>query len=341
MQNFLSLYTLKDIEKIISRRKGETRFGERIQLPNEGQDLEEQLNESEARYVLFGIPEDIGITGNYGRKGARHAWQATLSQLLNTQHNTENKAKKVLLLGQLDFSEEMKLLDTAGTSGNDRIKKARELTALIDTEVTDLVCKIVRAGKKPVVIGGGHNNCYGIMKGCALALGQPVNCINIDAHTDLRKPEGRHSGNGFSYAWREGLLQRYFIFGLHKNYTPKNIFRKFLKTEENIKYLSFEELLLAPESSFEYHMEQAHQFVRKAPYGIEIDCDAIKNVPSSAATPTGFTPEQVRKLVYSWKNHKNALYLHICEAAPHPENEEETRLTGKLISYLITDFIRK
>ncbi|WP_461533621.1 formimidoylglutamase [Sinomicrobium sp.] len=339
MRNFLNLYTLADLEKIISRRKGETKFGERISLLNKGQDLEEQLDESDAKYVLFGIPEDIGIIGNYGRQGARHAWQATLTQLLNTQHNKNNKAKKVLLLGELDFSEEMQIL--ASTAESDRIKKARELTVLIDIELTDLVRKIVKSGKKPIVVGGGHNNCYGIIKGCALALGKAINCINVDAHTDLRKQEGRHSGNGFSYAYREGFLQKYFIFGLHLNYTPKSIFKGFLQQEENIKHLSFEELLLAPESSFEYYMEQAHQFVRKAAYGIEIDCDSIRNVPSSAASPTGFSPEQLRKLIYSWKNHKNALYLHICEAAPDPENEWETRLTGKLISYLITDFTRK
>jgi formiminoglutamase len=32
--------------------------------------------------------------------------------------------------------------------------------------------------------------------------------------------EGRHSGNGFSYAYEEGFL-KIFYFGLHENYTSK------------------------------------------------------------------------------------------------------------------------
>jgi formiminoglutamase len=47
-----------------------------------------------------------------------------------------------------------------------------------------------------------------------------VNAINFDAHSD-RILEGRHSGNGFSYAYEEGFLKKYFIFGLHENYTSK------------------------------------------------------------------------------------------------------------------------
>ncbi|MGS2760730.1 formimidoylglutamase [Sinomicrobium sp. M5D2P9] len=341
MRNFLCLYTLRDMEKIVSRRKGEVKFGERIRLLNEGQELEEQLLESKAKYVLFGIPEDIGIVGNHGRKGARYAWNAALQQLLNTQNSMHNKAKRILLLGHLDFSEEMKELDAMDSSKTTYTERARELTAQIDAEVTDLVRKIVLAGKKPIVVGGGHNNCYGLLKGCALALGKPVNSINIDAHTDFRPPEGRHSGNGFSYAFREGFLQRYFIFGLHKNYTSKSIYKKLEEQTEHIRFATAEDLLLSSENSLDYQMEQALNFIKREPYGIEIDCDAISNVASSAISPSGFTPEQVRRLIHHWKNNKNVQYLHICEAAPQPEDEKETRLTGKLISYLITDFIRK
>ena len=39
-----------------------------------------------------------------------------------------------------------------------------------------LVNQIVRAGKIPVIIGGGHNNAYGNIKGSALALGKPCKC---------------------------------------------------------------------------------------------------------------------------------------------------------------------
>ena len=71
--------------------------------------------------------------------------------------------------------------------------------------------QIVLADKKPIIIGGGHNNAYGNIKGTSLAIGEPINVINFDAHSDFRPEEGRHSGNGFSYAYTEGFLNYYFI----------------------------------------------------------------------------------------------------------------------------------
>lgn len=341
MQNFLYTYTRSEIDRLIAHRKGEVKFGQRIRLLNEEQDLEEQFRETKAKYVLFGVPEDIGVMGNLGRKGTRYAWDAALKQLLNTQNHKGNKAKRVLLLGYLDFRKEMEELGSLDPSKDTFTAKARELTAKIDTEVTDLVRKVVQAGKKPIVVGGGHNNCYGILKGCALAVGKPLNCINVDAHTDFRNLEGRHSGNGFSYAFREGFLKRYFIFGLHENYTSKSVFKKMDELKDQVRYTTFEELLLPAENGFDYQTEQAFGFIKQDKYGIEIDCDAIQHVPSSAMSPSGFSTTQVRRLIHHWKNHKNVQYLHICEAAPDPENDSQCRAIGKLISYFITDFIRK
>jgi len=66
------------------------------------------------------------------------------------------------------------------------------------------------------------NNAYPILKGTAGALGasKGINCVNCDPHADFRDLEGRHSGNGFSYAYADRFLSRYFIFGLHENYNP-------------------------------------------------------------------------------------------------------------------------
>ena len=54
-------------------------------------------------------------------------------------------------------------------------------------------------------------------------------------------------------------------------------------------------------------------------------------------TPSGFSVEKARSFIHNFASHKNATYLHICEAAPIPDTEVQV---GKLITYLITDFIR-
>jgi formiminoglutamase len=194
----------------------------------------------------------------------------------------------------------------------------------------------VSAGKIPIIIGGGHNNAYGNIKGTSLALKKPINAINFDAHHDFRAEEGRHSGNGFSYAFAEGFLKNYFIFGLHENYTSDTIFRT-LKKLKTIKYNTFESMMVRRETSFYTEIDKALEHISSNHYGLEIDCDAIQNIPSSAMTPSGFAVNKARAFVHFFGKQENVSYLHICEAAPTPETETQV---GKLISYLITDFIR-
>ena len=54
-------------------------------------------------------------------------------------------------------------------------------------------------------------------------------------------------------------------------------------------------------------------------------------------TPSGFSVKKARQFVNFFGSHENATYLHICEAAPNKKTETKV---GKLITYLITDFIR-
>lgn len=338
MSSKLTVYDRKKIISLTKIRSGETKFGEKVRWVDPEGDLDTQLAASKAKYVLFGIPEDLGVMGNHGRPGARNAWNAALTALLNIQSNKFTKGSRLLVLGHLDFTEELHQVQSL--SGKELIKASRTLTEGIDKEVTDLVRKIVSAGKVPIIIGGGHNNAYGNLKGCSLAHGIPVNALNVDAHTDFRKRESRHSGNGFSWAYYEGFLNRYYMFGIHENYTSRNIFED-LETKERINLTTFEDLYLRKSIKPSAAIEEAFAWVKEAPFGVEIDMDAIAYMPSSASSPSGLSLDTVRQIVYTGGRKKNAAYLHLCEAAPDPGNSGEMYLTGKALAYLISDFIRK
>ena len=335
MKNLI-LFTSKDRDTIVNVRKGESKFGEHIQLLPNLTSIYDDILDLDVDYVIFGISEDIGVYANHGITGTYKAWEATLKVLLNIQSNSYTKAKRVLILGHLNYAEEREVLVNSNTSKKKNINSARHFVESIDKDVTHLVGSIIRAGKIPIVIGGGHNNAYGNIKGLALANNGKVNAINFDAHTDFREEEGRHSGNGFSYAYAEGFLKRYFIFGLHENYTSEKIFKTFKKIKA-IKYNTYEALEVRREQDFDSEMEIALNHVFEKPFGIEIDCDAIANIPSSAMTPSGFSVKQARQFVTYFGAHENAGYLHICEAAP---TKKTLKKVGKLITYLITDFIR-
>lgn len=332
----LTLFTEKEQQQLLKKRTGETKFGEHVQLTTNLTNIYDDIVNLDVDFVLFGIKEDIGVYGNLGQTGTYKAWEATLKVLLNVQSNSFTQAKRVLILGHLEYSDKREELLTLNTSKKKNLNKIRKYTETIDKDVTHIVSSIIKAGKIPIIIGGGHNNAYGNIKGSALANNERVNVINFDAHSDFRAEEGRHSGNGFSYAYAEGFLKNYFVFGLHENYTSDTLL-KTMKKVKSIKYNTYEAIEVRKDLDFNSEMKNALTHVSEKPFGIEIDCDAIKNIPSSAMTPSGFSVKKARRFVNYFGKHENATYLHICEAAPTQKTETKV---GKLITYLITDFIR-
>jgi formiminoglutamase len=336
--NSLHIYSENDIIDFVVKRKGEKKFGEKVTFISDTENLDSELINSSSKYVLFGINESIGVKANKGKQGTETAWKETLKSLLNTQNSPLNKGKKVLVLGCLEFPKLMDITKNLNPSNPEELKILYKLVNEVDEEVTNLMFKIISAGKTPIVVGGGHNNSYGNIKGLSLALNKAINVINFDAHTDFRNLEGRHSGNGFSYAFHEGFLNRYFIFGIHENYSSKKILQELNAHNKYINYNTFEAISIRRETSFEDEMKYALNFIKNEAFGIEIDLDAVQNVVSSAMTPSGFSVNKTRQFVSFMGNHKKAAYLHLCEAAPILE--KNSNQTGKLLSYLITDFIR-
>lgn len=334
----LKICTQQDVAHLFKSQVGESKFGEVIYYFSAETPWENQLKNFSGKYVLFGIPEDVGVRANRGRPGAYTAWQSVLKTVLNLQNNHVTKGANLALLGKLDFS---KKIAKANLTSETEPAEMHGLLTEIDAAVVAVVQAIVAAGKIPIAIGGGHNNAYGMLRGTAEALKKPVNALNIDAHTDLRETGYRHSGNGFRYAWEEKILDKYFIFGLHEYYLLQSHIDFIAENKNRIKFNTFEDLRVRRNKKLGHEIRRASDFVSENPYGVEVDCDSIELVASSALTPSGFSPEIARRLVHSFGQDKNARYLHICEAAPDPNNPNEMMAIGKLISYLIVDFMQK
>lgn len=336
----LILFTTNDLAKITNHRSGEIKFGEKMITIPKGEDPISFLKNCEAKYILFGIPEDIGVRANFGKPGAASAWESAMKSIANIQHNRFSKGSQILVLGHLNVAEEMKEVEHLNFNNvNDRTKLS-QLVEKIDKEVSHIIFSIIKSGKTPIIIGGGHNNAYGNIKGTALAKGKSINAINFDAHSDFRILEGRHSGNGFSYAFEEGFLKKYFIFGLHENYTSKSVLDIIKKTEDRVRYTTYDSVNIRKEKEFNQEMNLALEFINTDCFGIEIDLDAIPGIASSAMTLSGFSVEELRQFISYFGKNKNAAYLHICEGAPDLCEEKSHHLIGKLIGYLVTDFIK-
>ncbi|SEP84160.1 formiminoglutamase [Flavobacterium urocaniciphilum] len=336
----LKVFNSKDLAKITQHRSGEIKFGEKILTVPANENWKEFITNCNAKFVLIGLPEDIGVKANMGRVGTASAFESALKSLVNFQHNKFCKGNELIALGEIDFSNEMEISKSLNQQDKEDRKKLFSLVENIDKEVSFVISAIVKAGKYPIIVGGGHNNAYGNIKGLALAKGMPVNAINFDAHTDFRIMEGRHSGNGFTYAFEEGFLKRYFIFGLHENFVSKSVFNTLKSIEDRVKYVTYEEIGVRKEKSYTNEITQSLKFISNTPFGLELDLDAIPGIPSSAMTLSGFSVEKARQFVHLAGSENNASYFHICEGAPDLDSSNNNHLTGKLIATLIIDFIK-
>jgi formiminoglutamase len=339
-------YNKQDILTLTKIRRFETKLGERIKCFGEKKSLEEALQQTDCNYVLFGIPEDIGVKANVGIGGADSAWFPFLSSFLNIQSNDFFSGENVLLLGHFDFTDLKLLIESNAATPDERLEAYRHAVYAIDEEVENLVKVITQHKKIPVIIGGGHNNAYPAIKGAAKGLHKAelvplvqINCINLDAHADYRAIEGRHSGNAFRYADEDGFLNKYCVIGLHENYLQQNVLFD-IANNPFVDFISYEEIFIHERKNFIQAIAHATGFTEETYTGIELDLDSIENILSSAKTPSGISALHARQYVNFVATDSKVAYLHISEGVTRSEDDAEDSSTGKLISYLVSDFIK-
>jgi formiminoglutamase len=339
-------YHKQDILSLVRIRRFETKLGERVKVADTSDGLDKAIANSEAKYVLFGVPEDLGARGNYGIGGADTLWIPFLQSFLNIQSNDFFDGGEILLLGHFDFGDIQYLIDRSAKGEEEKIEAYRHALHTVDDEVEHLAKLITQAGKIPIVIGGGHNNSYPLIKGAAkgwhkagaIPLAQ-INCINLDAHADYRPLEGRHSGNAFRYAEEDGYLQKYCVIGLHENYLPQNIWIDIVNNPF-IDCITFEDIFVHEKRTFLQSVAHATGFTEDTLTGIDIDIDGIQNTLSSAMTPVGFQPIHARQYLSFTAADTKPAYLHICEGATRLSDGRTDGNSGKLVSYLVSDFVK-
>ena len=313
----LQPFTNKSLKEILSIRKGETKIG---------QEVENYNNLKNAQYIIIGINEDIGLQANHGYPGASNSFKTFLNRFLNTQSNRFLKGSEICIYGSIDSSAFFT-----------DIYKARLDTQVLDDFILQELKKIDTKDRTLIIIGGGHNNAYPIIKSTFKKTNSKVDVINLDPHADCRTLEGRHSGNPFSYANEEGFINNYSVLGLHEQYNSEQIYNYL--DENNFKYTFFEDYLGNPLKL----IDDLNGFLKirkkKNPIGFEIDFDSIAFMPSSAFTPSGISIETLRLYAKQIGKEKNISYLHLPEAAQ--TNFHEEKIVGKALTYVVLDFIKE
>jgi formiminoglutamase len=343
---YFKFYTKKDLLSLTHQRRFETKLGERLQVIKDPKDVEKSLAESNAKFVIVGIPEDIGVKANHGVGGADSAWEPFLQAFLNIQSNDFLEGSDILLLGHFDFNEISSLIERNAHTPQERVDAYRHAVNEVDEAVEPLIKIITEYKKIPIVIGGGHNNAYPLIKGAAKGLYKAgllplasLNCINLDAHADFRPLEGRHSGNAFSYAEEDGYLQKYCVIGIHENYLNQNIWMDVVNNPF-VDFITYEDIFIHEKKNFLQAVAHATTFTDDNYTGIDVDLDCVANTLSSALSPSGVDAVHARQFVsYAAADTKTA-YLHISEGAARLSDGRSSETIGKLISYLVSDFLK-
>ena len=345
MKHF-KFYNKKDILSLTKVRKFETRLGETVQYLKADIGWPEALSQSSARYVLLGIPEDIGVKANQGLGGADTTWLPFLNDFLNAQSNDFLPGDNILLLGHFDFGDLKYLIENNAYGPDELIMAYRHAVNMIDEEVEDILKVIAAAKKIPIIIGGGHNNSYPIIKGVSKGLHKAevlplaqINCINLDAHADYKNMEGRHSGNAFRYAETDGFMGKYSIIGLHESYVSQNVLSD-LHSNPFIQYSTYEDIFIHERKNFIQAISHATGFTEDTYTGIELDLDAVEYTLSSAYTPSGITVLQARQYINFAATDAKVAYLHLSEGASQLADGTRDEKTGRLLSYLVCDFVK-
>jgi len=328
----LQLLKPQELQTLLSKREGETKLGECVNLGSYS-NLDVVMQSNEAKFVVLGLPEDIGVRANGGIGGTQTAWASFLKSFVNIQETEQLSGKDFMILGNVNFDP---LLNDSRDAALDKL---RMNTAEIDAFVAPIIYEIIAHDKIPVVIGGGHNNAYPLLKGLSGAKAKPVHAINLDAHSDFRSMEGRHSGNGFRYAYAEGHLKKYAILGLHEAYNSQNIVDE-LKGNPDLFPLFYEDIFLRNKMNWQEAISSALSFVREESFGVELDVDCIEHVLSSAATPVGIGTQQAMQYLYQCGLCNNAAYLHLPEGVTSRADGLQNMFTGKLLSYLVQAFCK-
>jgi len=338
MSDALIRYQAATLAAFQQLREGETRLGQSLRYADAGLPLAEALTAAKQQgcvFVFLGVPEDIGPRANLGQGGSDLGWQAFIRKFINLQQNEFLDGSQILLLGELNCA------DLQQQSRNADLATLRTLCAEIDLRLEPVLLAIFEAGLTPIVIGGGHNNSLPLLSALSKSQQQAVNCINLDPHADFRLLEGRHSGNGFSYAKTQGYLDRYLVMGFHE---LKNSASSLAQIKAaGVDLLSYQQLFVREQAPWSELLKLwLSQREPQQVFGIELDTDAITGMPVSAYNSCGVSVQQAEHFVYLLATQSQSRYLHLAEAAPaqHPAGlAAGMNDAGQILTALVCAFL--
>jgi formiminoglutamase len=138
---------------------------------------------AEAEVVIVGCPQDEGVRRNGGRAGAAQA---------------PGEIRRALYRLATSGVDGVKLYDAGDTRIGATLEETHSAQLLVMRRLLD-------AGKRVVVLGGGNDIAYPDCSALAQSAGDVI-AFNVDAHFDVRADQPRNSGTPYRQLLDDGAL---------------------------------------------------------------------------------------------------------------------------------------
>ncbi|MBK7393469.1 MAG: formimidoylglutamase [Chloracidobacterium sp.] len=263
--------------------------------------------------VILGCPQDEGVRRNDGRIGAAAAPDMIREQFYRL--TPFNIKKKVFDLGNVIISSTLE--DTHDTH-------------------SAVVQKILRDGKRVIVLGGGNDISYPDGVAMAEVFGPEWWIgVNVDSHLDVRIAEQRNNGTQYRQLLEEKhLLPTYFYEVGYQTHLCSPVYYEYLR-DNGVHRISLELLRSRAEADIEIKEQIRQKFIGHSSslntfFGFDMDAVRSADAPgTSAPSPLGLRAGEFIQLVKYAASLANTKIIEFTEV--NPTYDQDNR-TAKLVA---------
>ena len=277
-----------------------------------------------ATMVLFGCPDDTGVTRNRGRQGARGG-----------PDGIRGAFYKIAWPRNAQFERKMKLYDLGNIipsesilTSHDQAFRASKLAA--------------SSGATVIALGGGHDfaapNFLGFAAG--LPTKSKLGLINIDPHLDVRELEDDlpHSGTPFRQILDSKVIagSSFIEFGARDGRNARSHFD--YCERQKVKVCLFEDIRIKGDAIKQFKarldmLAKAHSHL-----GVTVDMDSCSELEGVSAAPViGFSAWELTRFAFIAGCNTKVRFFELAEVAP---SLDPTGRSARIAAEVLFSFIQ-